>query len=377
VNWVAIKMLTGDRSKYLGLVFGITLASFLMSQQISIFIGVTRRFVSQIEDTNVDVWVMSHKTEQFEITCPMPRGVLQQVRGVPGVEWAVPFQKGIAQVVVGTGRFRDVILLGVDDNSLMGAPEMVVGAAADLYQADAVIIDTAGHEYLWPGEDYQIGRTFILNGRRAVLAGVCKVSPPFLAQPVFYTRYSLARAYLAPAHHRTSFILVKAGWGCSPEELCRRIEERTGCRALTQRQFVWETVEFVLRNSGIAPIFGITVTLGFVVGAAISGQQFYLLTLENLKLFGSLMAMGLGSGTLVRMVLLQGALVAGLGYCMGLGGAAIFFDLGNRTTNLAGLRLYWQAAAATGVAVALIMGSVVIVALRRILALEPAVIFRS
>ena len=50
MNWIALKMLTGDRAKYLGLVFGVTFATLLMAQQLSIFVSIMKRTGSQILD---------------------------------------------------------------------------------------------------------------------------------------------------------------------------------------------------------------------------------------------------------------------------------------------------------------------------------------
>jgi putative ABC transport system permease protein len=73
--------------------------------------------------------------------------------------------------------------------------------------------------------------------------------------------------------------------------------------------------------------FGITVLLGFIIGAAIAGQTFYLFTLDNLRQFGALKAMGVANGRIVGMVLLQGLVVGVLGYMIGLGMGAAFMEL--------------------------------------------------
>jgi putative ABC transport system permease protein len=371
-------MLMGDRGKYLGLVLGITMATFLMSQQLSIFIGAVRRCVSVIEDVDADLWVVSPETEQIDYTRPLPRGVLQRVRGVPGVRWAAPFHRGTAMVTLENGRFRNMILLGVDDASLAGAPaQMLVGSADDLRRPDAVIVDSAGHKYLWPGEEFRPGRVMHVNERRLELVGVCRASIPFVAQPVFYTRYSLARDCLAIKHNRVSYVIVKAEGGQPHEELCRRIAAQTGCLVLTREQFMWKTAWYVIRYTGLAPNFGITIALGFVVGAAISGQLFHLFILAHVRQFGSLMAMGVRAGTVVKMVLLQAGVVSSQGVCLGLGLSALFFTLGSHATSLAGLYLYWQAVGLTTAAVLLFMGTVGLIAVRRLLSLELGIVFRA
>ena len=48
------------------------------------------------------------------------------------------------------GRFQSVILLGLDDDYLVGAPqEFTLGSINDLKGPDAVAIDESGYPYLW------------------------------------------------------------------------------------------------------------------------------------------------------------------------------------------------------------------------------------
>ena len=78
-----------------------------------------------------------------------------------------------------------------------------------------------------------------------------------------------------------------------------------------------------MQRTGIPVNFGITVLLGFIIGAAIAGQTFYLFTIDNLKQFGALKAMGVSNGGIVGMVLVQGLVVGVLGYAIGFGLAAV------------------------------------------------------
>src|SRR4051794_24191552 len=95
MNWVALKMLMGDRTKYFGIVFGIAFATLLMAQQISIFVGIMSRTASQIKDVrDADIWVMDAKTRFVDEVPALPETDLQRVRGVAGVEWAVRLFKG-------------------------------------------------------------------------------------------------------------------------------------------------------------------------------------------------------------------------------------------------------------------------------------------
>lgn len=379
MTWIALRMLMGDRAKYFGLIFGVAFATLLMSQQVSIFMGIIRRTASQITDVrDCSIWVMDEKSRYIDEVPALPDNDLYRVRGVEGVQWAVRLYYGQNRARLEDGNTRNLLLYGVDDETMVAAPQqMIVGDLADLKAPDAVIIDKAGYEYMWPGEPYQIGRTFELNDRRAVLVGVCKASPPFVTLPVLYTRYSQAVEFVPHRRNLMSFVLVQHEESQNAEEVCQRINEQTGLMALTQDQFFWKTVYYFLGSTGIPVNFGITITLGFVVGAAITGQTFYLFTIENLKQFGALKAMGVSNLRLIGMILLQALVVGILGYGVGIGLTAAFFESTSGITHLAGLSLTPLAAGGCGVAVLLIIMLTSLAAIAKVLVLEPAVVFRG
>jgi putative ABC transport system permease protein len=379
MTWIALKMLTGDRSKYLGLIFGVSFATLLMAQQISIFAGIMRRTASQILDVrDADIWVMDNKVRFIDEVPGLPATDLERVRGVSGVAWAVKMYKGQVRARLADGNFRNVILFGLDDATLVGAPgEMLAGGLGQLRQTDAVIIDKAGYEYMWPDEPYRLGRTFEMNDRRAVLVGVCKASPPFTTLPVLYTRYSQTASFVPRERNLMSFVLAKPAEGLTADEVCRRISAETGLMALTQEQFFWKTIMYFMSSTGIPVNFGITIALGFIIGVAIAGQTFYLFTIENLRQFGALKAMGLSDTRIVGMILLQALVVGLIGYSIGAGLTAIFFESTSHITHLAGLHMFWQVMVGTGGAVLVIVVLASLLSIRRVLVLEPAVVFRT
>ena len=125
--WVALRMLTGDRSKYLGLIFGVTFATLLMAQQVSIFMGVLTRTGNQIREVrDADIWVMDNRVRYLDEAPGLRDADLVRVRGVPGVAWAVRWHRGLGRAQLEDGRFQQVILLGLDDDSLAGAPRTLL-----------------------------------------------------------------------------------------------------------------------------------------------------------------------------------------------------------------------------------------------------------
>jgi putative ABC transport system permease protein len=380
MSWIAVRMLTGDRNKYLALIFGVAFATLLMTNQVSIFMGILTRTGNQVlEVRDADLWVMDKCVRFLDEAPPLQDTDLHRVRGVPGVAWAVRHYKGTVQARLEDGNVRNVLLTGLDDESLVGAPqEMLVGSLADLNKPDAIIIDKPGYEWMWGQEPYQLGRTLQFNDRRAVLVGVCQVSAPFFSTPIVYTRYSQAARFVPRGRNLMNYVLVKPEDGVSHHELCRRIEEQTGRAALTRWQFFWKTIRYFLSSTGIPVNFGITIALGFIVGAAVTGQTLYLFTVENLKQFGALKAMGIPNRGILGMILLQALLVGSIGYGLGVGLCALFFiTTSSNLTQLAGLHMSWTALAGTGLAVLIIVVATSLLSARRVLVLEPAIVFRG
>ena len=380
MTWVALKMLMGNRGKYYAMLFGISFACMLMAQQLSLFVGLMRNTASQIRDIGgADVWVMDPSVQFVDDITPLSDNAVYQVRSVPGVEWAVRLYKGQARSQFREGNFKQFLLLGLDDATLVGAPaEMILGDLADLRKPDAIILDANGWNYLWPKEPFTLGKTFEMNDHRAVVVGICKASPTFQTFPVAYTTYSRALGFQAQARRSLSFVLARAEEGVSIPEVCRRIKEQTGLKAMSQSDFAWMTVGYYARRTGIPINFGITVTLGFIIGAAIAGQTFYLFTLENLKQFGALKAMGLNNRRIVGMVLIQGLTVGVIGYGIGMGLAAAFerFLEARIKTIPPAFYMAWQIPVGVAIAVALIVLTSALLSLRRVLKLEPAEVFK-
>lgn len=380
MNWIAWKMLTGDRSKYFGIIFGIAFAALLMAQQSSIFVGLMRNTTSQIRDVQgFDIWVMDKNVQFIDDLKPMSDNELQRVRGVEGVDWAVRFYKGLGRAKLDDGNYQQVILLGLDDATFVGAPQKITqGSIADLRQPDAVIMDEAGWNYLWPDTPFQPGKVLEMNDHRAVIVGLCISSPTFQTFPVVYARFSQAVQFAPRERKVLSFVLVEPKADVAPEVVCQRIEAQTGLQALHRDEFFWKTIDYYMKRTGIPINFGITVALGFFVGAAIAGQTFYLFTIENLKQFGSLKAMGVSNLRLVGMILLQATIVSLVGYGLGVGGAVMFGILMGQAAKSVPPAFFmtWHILLGVGGAVLLIAVLASLISIRRVLILEPAIVFK-
>ena len=383
---IALKMLFGDRGKYFGIITGIALASLLMIQQPGILIAIFSRTYSFISDVALpDIWVMDPMVKFVDDSQPMLDTELYRVRGVKGVEWAVPLYKGNQRVRLADGQLVGSNLLGLDDATLIGGPPvMLKGRLADLRLPDAVIVDEAGatgrlaRPATTPGgkpTPLQVGDILEINDKRARVVGIARAAATFQSQPIIYTTYTRATSYALAERKLLSYILVKIKAGESEQAVAQRITHDTGMAARTADEFKLKTFRYILDNTSILTNFGFVVVVGFVVGAAVTGQIFYNFTLDNLRYFAVFKAMGATDRLLRRMILLQALLVGFVGFGLGAGGTAIFAAVTRGHAGLS-MTLNWQLLVGSGIAVAVIVLFAALISVRKVIRLEPAVVFK-
>ena len=377
MNYVALKMLFGDRAKYLMLLAGLTFSTMLIVQQGSIFWGLMIWSQSGISNINVPVWVTDPEINQVEEVKPLADTAVTVVRSVPGVEWAVPLYKGLQRARLEDGNYEQISLVGLDATTLIGRPAKILeGRIEDLRAPETVVVDQWAVERLGGPEKIRVGTMFEINDRIARVVGIASTQKSFQNVPYVYTTYDRALAYTPPERRKLSYVLAKPVEGLTPEALARRIQAETGLGAYTANEFGWKTVTWVLENTGIGVNFGTTVLLGFIVGMAIAGQTFYLFTVENLKQFGALKAIGASTRMLARMILLQSFTVGFIGFGVGVG-LATFFGL----TVAGGGRLpfieTWPLLVGVFVALVGICSISSAISIHKLAKLEPAIVFRG
>jgi putative ABC transport system permease protein len=378
--YFAIKMLIGDKAKYLGIILGLTFASFIVTQQGAIFIGLMKRTVGFITDTPLpNIWVMDRTVQYIDDIKGLKETDLYRVRSNPGIAWAVPLYKGLLQARLPNGLFQTCNVVGIDTDTLIGGPPvMLEGNLTDLRKIDgAIIVDRVGATTKLATDDrpLQVGDTLELNDNRCVVIGICEVSRTFQSQPVIYMPYDRSELIAPRQRKMLSFILAKSHPHCDPLAVCQSVAQATGFAAMTAKQFKNLTMNYYLRYTGIPINFGTAVILGFIIGIAIAGQTFYNFTLDNIRYFGTFKAMGAQNDLLVRMIFLQSAMAGSIGWGIGVGAAALFGFLFH-TTELS-FDLPWQLLVASGAAILLISMLSALISIQKVIKLEPAIVFKS
>jgi putative ABC transport system permease protein len=337
---LAFKLLVNDRAKFAALLVGITFASFLMVMMTSMFAGILHRSSSTVINIGAKIWVMD-----------------------PAVN------------TTANGVYQSVTVIGLDDASLFGRPELIEGKIEDIYAENGfAVVKDAEFPKL---ENPTLGTEFEINDHKGVVVGIAKVTTSGLfGVPTLYTTYNRARQYIPSTRYTTSFIMIEPKDDAAVPSVKQQVK-RLGYEALTKDEFMDRIANFYKYQTGVGTNLLIMTVISFIVGLSISGQTFYTFILENLDKFGALKAIGAKGNELVYMILFQATFTALAGYGLGIGLASFI-------VALAKLRLPSYAAKITfanlGIAfimVVIIAGISSYIGVRKVLKIEPFDIFRG
>lgn len=372
---LAYKLLVNDKAKFTALLVGNTFAVFGMTFATSMFIGVLFHSFSTVTNIGASMWVMDPAVQTVANSIGMPDYVLDAVRSMPGVKYAIPLYSGGALVKLADGNYQSVTVLGLDDASLLGRPEITQGEITDIYAENGFIV-VHDADFVKMGNPH-IGSEFQLNDHRGVIVGIAKVAASGLfGIPTLYTTYNRAIQYIPSPRYTISYVLVEPK-SVSDIQAIKQQVKALGYMAVTQGEFMQRIKDFYVYQTGMGTNILIMTVISFVVGLSISGQTFYTFILENLERFGALKAIGTRSRALVGMVLFQATFTALTGYGLGIG-------LCTSLIMLAKLRLPDYFAMISFGNLSLSLGMVSVIAAvssyfgaRRVLRIEPFDIFRG
>lgn len=394
---IAIRMLLGDGTKWLGVVLGVFLCTFLITHMLSMFSGLMTRSYSMVTDIpQAEVWVMDAAVQYVDEPIGMPPTALNRVQGVPGVAWAVPLHTSTLRARLPSGAFQAVLIVGVDDASLMGAPDRILGEDAwILRRADTCIVDVASTKTLlqlptvlpehtpgWhvidfdsPKRDLRPGDELLINDHRLVVGALAELGSRFLSKPIVYTTYSRAIAIAPKERNLLSFVLVKPLPGVPAADLARSITRETGLRARTSQEFADDTYWFYVRTTGVVARIGFMVGIAVTTGVSVSALLLYLFTNENLRYYAVLKALGATNGIIARMVVTQAIVACSTGYALGVGFSSAMGSF--LVIDAMPYKLLWTTMALAGGAVMLVGVVAGTLSMQRLVRLEAGAVFKN
>ncbi len=372
---LAFKLLVNDRAKYAALLVGITFAVFLMIEMTSLFAGILTRSSATVINIGASIWVMDPAIQTVANSIPLPDYVLDEVRSIPGVKYAVPLYSGSALLKLKDGTYQAANVLGLDDSSLFGRPALVAGKIEDIYGENGFIAVKDSEFYKL--ENPALGTEFELNDHRGVIVGIAHVaSSGLFGVPTLYTTYNRALQYIPNTRFTITYLLVEPKSLADVASIKQQVAA-SGYLALTKEEFIQKISDFYKYQTGIGTNMLIMTVISFIIGLSISGQTFYTFVIENIEKFGALKAIGAKGRELIIMILFQATFVSLTGYGMGVGLCALIIWL-------ARLKLPDYAAIVTFGNLVLAFVMVVVIAaissyvgVRKVLKIEPFDIFRG
>ena len=372
---IAFKLLVNDKGKFAALLIGITFAVFLMVTMTSVFAGILQNASSVVINIGAKIWVMDPSVKTVSNSIPMPDFVQDAVRSIDGVSYAVPLYSGAATLKLPSGTYQSVNVMGLDDTSLLGRPELLEGNIQDIFAENGfIVVKDAEIEKL---ENPHIGMRFELNDNRGVIVGIAKVAANGLfGMPTLYTTYTRATQYIPNSRFTTSYILVEPK---SPEAVIHIKQEvsKMGYLAITNQEFRDKISTYYKYQTGLGTNILLMTVISFVVGLSISGQTFYTFILENLDKFGALKAIGAKSRELIIMIVFQACFTALTGYGLGVGLCTLMIVLAKmRLPNYASVVTFSN----LGIAFIMVLIIAIIssyIGVRKVLKIEPFDVFRG
>ena len=372
---IGFKLLVNDKAKFSALLIGITFAVFLMMQMTAMFAGILNRAYSTVTNVGAAMWVMDPAVNTATSPVPLPDYLLDAVRSMDGVDYAVPIFIGGGQVRLDSGTYQSVTVVGLDDTSLFGRPALEQGRLADIYADNSfLVVDDAEFEKL---EHPKIGTTFELNDHRGAIVGIAKVAANGLnGVPTLYTTYSRAIEYLPTTRFTISYVLLQPRNPAAVAAIKRQVA-KLGYVALTKDEFNAQIADYYTWKTGIGTNILMMTVISFIVGLSISGQTFYSFILENLEKFGALKAIGAKGRELVWMILFMATFTALTGFGLGIGLVTLMISITRaRLPNYAAIVTFGNIGLAFGMVV-IIAGVSSYFGIRRVLKIEPFDIFRG
>ncbi len=370
---LALRMLFDAPWKSVGTLIGVVVSVFLMAQQLSLLAGILGRVTSFVNGSGVDIWISSVATESTDATDTIPASKVGVAAGTRGVAWAAPIVQGVGKVTRPDGVRENVKVLGVEAPRYAGLPRSLSpGTTAPALRASGRIFlnwnDRPSFGSAEPGDRVEI------DGKAAVVAGFFEGMDPH--SPYYYVFANLddARSLTGFPQDRVTWVAVGAAPGIRATELRERLQARIPeVLVKTRAELAEMEKRYFLVRSPVGLVFGMGSVVAALVGAAIVAVTLYSTAIDRARDYGTLKAIGARQRDLLKLLLVQAWIFCAVGYGFGM---SAFFLVRHHLPELpmvAPPSLVLGIAAASFVTCTLAS----VAAIRRVLKLDAALVFRS
>lgn len=374
--WLAWKTLYHEKGRFIVTVVGIVFSTILVLTEVGIYLGMMRSATDIIRHNDADIWIASKNIQSFDFANAFPESRKNRVESLADVLWAEPLVLTWGFLKLANGGQEQVQIVGFNPDKGIGAPwSMIEGRASDVKGGRYMVLDKTAEKRLG---SLKPGSLWELSQSRFRLVGVSQDIRSFTTAPVLFMSYAQAQdlpiGWIKPG--LTSYILAKLKDSTKKDDVVNALREMLGDNdVMTSEEFVMRTVSYWTIQTGIGMSFFLTALLGLIIGGAIVGQTIYANTVQHMKEYGTLKAMGAKNEEIYKVIFSQALINAVAGYTLG----AAVMVLTRPSIEAAGVPLYLSPLL---IAVIFIIISISCISsayfsVKKIKTLDPVLVFRG
>jgi putative ABC transport system permease protein len=374
---LARKLLLHDRLRFAVAIAGVSVSVMLVLVQVGLYFGFMDTASSIIDASEADIWVGKKSNESFEFATPFDERAFYKVSSVPGVERAERVLMSFAQLKLADGGDLGVQVVGIETTSgerpLLGPWHVIGGDARRLAEPGAIVVDRSEYPKL---KIDRVGHLAEIAGVRAEVVAMTDGIRSFTTSPIVFADLRTARSYLPQlGAEPVTYVLVRVSDGASIAEVQARINALPHLAAYTRAEMSDRTRTYWSKRTGVGAGFFTTAVLGIIVGFVVVGQILYSGTLQYIREYGTLKAMGARNGAVVRVILSQAMISAALGFAVG-APLAMGMRAAMKGANLT-VALFPALYAATAAITIAMCSFAALLSIVKVLRLDPAAVFKG
>ncbi|HYC93952.1 MAG TPA: ABC transporter permease [Thermoanaerobaculia bacterium] len=372
---LATRSLLHDKLRFFITVSGVAFAVTLVFVQVGLFLGLMSNASLTIDQIDADLWVTSRNTPNVDFAHTFPETSIKRVRSLPGVARADNLIVWFMNVSLPTGAVEGTEVYALENFERWNFPQNVVeGELADLRRGPYMVLDDSAKKR-WGA--FAVGEHREVLGRRLKIIGRTVDAKSFTTTPLTFMDYRLAQALNeGELRGNTTYILVKLAPGADAEAVRAEIRKRLPYNdVFTRAEWAKRSRSYWIDSTGLGLNMYITVFLGCLVGIVVVAQTLYTSTMEHIREFGTVKAIGGGNGEIYKILGKQATIAAVAGFALG---ALQAFALRPVMAKI-DLKLIIP----TQLYVFVLIGAVVLcltaamISFRKVASIDPALVFRT
>lgn len=374
---VALRNLAHDRMRLAVTLTGVVFAVVLITTQLGLFLGFATTTSSLIDNAHAHIWLASKGTPNVDQSAPMSERKRYQALSVAGVASAEQYITDFVRWQKPGGGTETVLLVGFDpDTNIAGPWNVVAGDIRDLKSPGTIMIDELYAEKLGVTA---LGQIVELQGRRegqrARVVGLTRGIRSFTQSPYVFASFKSAREYAILDRDQTKYVLVRVVPGADVNSVKRDLAAKIpGIEAFTAQEFSNRTRLYWMFTTGAGLALLVASFVGLIVGFVVVAQTLYATTIDHLREFATLRAMGANRGYIYRIVIDQALMSAAAGF--GVGAAICLVGRFAAGAAAPAINLPWQLLATVALLTVAMCVGAGLVCIRKVMTLDPVVVFK-